>query len=294
MRKIYLLAIVVFGMVASANAQFTDDIENYALGNLFTDRWTTWDGNDDGVQNAIVTNEQSLSGNASILIGPNDVQAQDAVLDFQGVADSGIWTLVFQMYVPSGNTGYFNLQGSVDPNANANLEFLSSDITLVGGTLTDANEGFTGSYPEDEWFEVKVEVDVDGQTYDISLNGSSIGSQAFNDPAITVWGGLDLFADSATNTYYIDDVQLVEGVLGADDFSASNFSIYPNPVQNRLNIQSSEIVDAVVVYDVLGKVVMSATPGVISPSIDMSALSSGAYLVNVTINGASKTVKVVK
>ena len=39
---------------------------------------------------------------------------------------------------------------------------------------------------------------------------------------------------------------------------------------------------------------MNLNPGVVSPSLDMSALSSGAYIVNVTINGTSKSVKVIK
>ncbi|HAV55400.1 MAG TPA: T9SS C-terminal target domain-containing protein, partial [Aequorivita sp.] len=35
-------------------------------------------------------------------------------------------------------------------------------------------------------------------------------------------------------------------------------------------------------------------PGAISPKVDMSGLSSGAYLVQVTIGNATKTVKVLK
>ena len=93
---------------------------------------------------------------------------------------------------------------------------------------------------------------------------------------------------------YHDDFIFVSGVLGSDDFTAANFSVYPNPVKNVLNISSTNVVESVVVYDVLGKVVLNVNPGVASPSIDTSALSSGAYLVNVTIDGSSKTIKVIK
>ncbi len=79
-----------------------------------------------------------------------------------------------------------------------------------------------------------------------------------------------------------------------EDFNSEVFSIYPNPVQNVLNIKSATNIDSVVVYDILGKIVLQENPAKVSPSIDMSSLTSGAYLVKVTIGNASKTVKVLK
>ena len=103
-----------------------------------------------------------------------------------------------------------------------------------------------------------------------------------------------MYSIDANNELYIDDVIFAEGSLGADDFNAAVFSVYPNPVVNTLNIQTANAVQNVTVYDVLGKVVMNVNPGVVSPSLDMSSLNAGVYLVNVTINGTSKSVKVIK
>jgi len=97
-----------------------------------------------------------------------------------------------------------------------------------------------------------------------------------------------------TSDFYMDEYIFAEGTLGAEDFNADVFSVYPNPVVNTLNIQTADTVQNVTVYDVLGKVVMNLNPGVVSPAIDMSSLNAGAYLVNVTINGTSKSVKVIK
>jgi hypothetical protein len=136
-------------------------------------------------------------------------------------------------------------------------------------------------------------MDVDNSTYELKVNSSTGGITAKGATA-TGFGGADLFADNATNNYYIDAVRFAEGVLGADDFSGDVFSVFPNPVVNTLNIKSAIAVDNVTIYDVLGKQVLSVNPDAISPSVDMSALSSGAYLVNVTIGNASKTIKVLK
>jgi hypothetical protein len=133
---------------------------------------------------------------------------------------------------------------------------------------------------------------MDALTYSIEVDGAPfltnefyIGSQL---------GAIDFFSIDANNEYWVDDVLYLDEILGTDDFSAENFSVYPNPVQDVLNINTTSVVDTINVYDVLGKLVLQSQPDAVSPSIDMSTLSSGAYLVQVTIDNASKTVKVIK
>ena len=296
------MAIAVCAFAFTADAQFTDDFEDYTFGPLFNDIWTTWDGNNDGAQNIEVVAEQPLSGAFSGKIGPGAAAGgpQDAVLDFGGVAQNGtgIWTVQWMMYIPSGNSGYFNIQGSVDPSADVNREFLSGDIYLNEGNLTpgegdDDNGGGTFTFPHDDWFLVKVECDTDAMTYVLTVDQTTIPAVPYNATA-NAFGGVDFFSAEPETTYYVDDVVFAQGVLGVDDFSKEVFSVYPNPVKDVLNIQSKANVESVVIYDILGKVVLSTRPDAVSPAIDMSGLTSGAYMVNVTIDGTSKTVKVIK
>ncbi len=298
MKKIYILAIALGAFTFSANAQFTDDIESYGLGPVHEGPWTSWSGAP-GPEDGIVTDDEANSGSQSIVIqtGP-----QDCVLDFVDAAPSGsgVWTAAWMMYVPSGKSAYFNLQGNTIPNANANLQFISGNILFNGlnatpgaGTDDNGNGPTAFTFPHDFWFPVIVEVDTTGETYSLDINGTQYPTVPYN-AAGDYFGGVDFFASDAVNLYYVDDVQFVEGALGVNDFSADVFSVYPNPVKNVLNISSKAAVDSITVYDILGKVVLTASPDMVSPSIDMSGLSSGAYLVNVKIGNASKTVKVIK
>ena len=54
-------------------------------------------------------------------------------------------------------------------------------------------------------------------------------------------GGQGLVAadiwDNGGADFYMDEYIFVEGTLGAEDFNADVFSVYPNPVVNTLNIQ---------------------------------------------------------
>ena len=44
----------------------------------------------------------------------------------------------------------------------------------------------------------------------------------------------------------------------------------------------------------LGQVVLRATPNAVNTDVDMSALSNGAYFIQVTIANITKTVRVIK
>lgn len=291
MKKIYFLAAsLLFASVA--NAQFEDDIESYNNGPLFTPRWTTWTADNDGNQNAIVSTDQAFDGTKSIFIGPS-AGGQDAILDFGGLRTSGVWSVAWRMYIPSGQTAYFNLQGNVSPSADANQEFYSGNVTMTAGTLTDDGGGNTISYPENQWFDFSAEIDVDAGNYELKINGATSGV-IDQGASATGLGGVDFFADLPTNTYFVDAVRFASGILSTDEFSADVFNVYPNPVVNTLNIKSENPVQTVAIYDILGKQVLIAQPDAISPSVDMSRLPSGVYLVSITINGASKTIKVLK
>ena len=77
---------------------------------------------------------------------------------------------------------------------------------------------------------------------------------------------------------------------GSVDLVAS--AIYPNPVQDVLNITNSDELQSVTIYNLMGQQVLSATTNL--STIDMSHLTSGAYLVKLSSDNATKTLKVIK
>lgn len=83
-------------------------------------------------------------------------------------------------------------------------------------------------------------------------------------------------------------------VLSVDDNLLDSLSVYPNPATNQINIDTKGqfTVASAVVFDITGKRTTAALNG---STIDISALSSGFYLVEVTSeNGAVGTYKIVK
>ena len=304
MKKIYILAIAAFAFTLNMNAQFTDDAESYDLGDMGSqnlDVWGVWSGSPHPAEDIDIVNDFALSGSQSLYV--DDTGAMDVMLLTQNL-DAGQWTLQFQAYIPAGRGAYFNIQGETENEGaggggggvfNSSNLYFNQGATNAGVFLDEAT-GETEEYPEDAWFPVTIVFDLDAgtPTWHISINGNTVNDDPQVFAADAILGGIDFYSIDANNELYIDDVIFAEGSLGADDFDAAVFSVYPNPVVNTLNIQTADAVQNVTVYDVLGKVVMNVNPGVVSPSLDMSSLNAGVYLVNVTINGTSKSVKVIK
>jgi len=68
---------------------------------------------------------------------------------------------------------------------------------------------------------------------------------------------------------------------GIAEAAIDGFSMYPNPVEDTLNLNAATTIDAVSVYNMLGQEVLVATPSTTQVQMDMSNLQTGAYIVKV-------------
>ena len=84
------------------------------------------------------------------------------------------------------------------------------------------------------------------------------------------------------------------GALSVDDNDLNSFEIYPNPIENSVNIDAQQRVSQVYIYDIIGQQVMQLKPNSLNVNIDTSSFSSGAYFIKVISSDASKTVRIIK
>ena len=302
MKKNYILSALFAFIMTGMNAQFTDDIESYANGApVDGDWWLEWVT---GIGYATSSDAQSVSGTQSALVGGDGV---DPVLDL-GNKIFGTWYLTHQMYVPSGKEAYMNIQG-VTPIGSGEWVignwFFNQDVASPGvGQIDNSALGAVSfNFPHDEWFEVQVNVDISAgislATIEIKVDGVDVlpAGTAFTDGAGTVptgLGGINIYSISANNEVYFDDYVYSDSNVGTQDFAATGFQAYPNPVNNVLNLQANEAISNVAIFNVLGQEVYRADINAMTSQVDMSQMASGAYFVKVNINGTEGTVKVIK
>jgi hypothetical protein len=89
-------------------------------------------------------------------------------------------------------------------------------------------------------------------------------------------------------------VNVIEEDLSTGSFDSTNFKYYPNPVTDVLTVSYSNVISDVVVYNLLGQQVVTAKPNATQTQVDLSGLTAGTYMVKITSDEVTKTVKVVK
>lgn len=89
------------------------------------------------------------------------------------------------------------------------------------------------------------------------------------------------------------NVDIVED-LGSADFDYNSITAYPNPVKDILTVSYSQKMDTIEVYNLVGQLVKSIKPSSEEVKINLSDLSSGAYLVRISSNSTFKTFKIIK
>ncbi|WP_405562457.1 T9SS type A sorting domain-containing protein [Polaribacter sp. Asnod6-C07] len=100
--------------------------------------------------------------------------------------------------------------------------------------------------------------------------------------------------DATGNVYYLDAFQGPSAdTLPVDNFELNSASItaYPNPVTNSFQIDSSEKVDNVKLYNISGRLVKTFKA---NTNYDVSDLATGVYITTIKTQLGSKTLRLVK
>lgn len=82
--------------------------------------------------------------------------------------------------------------------------------------------------------------------------------------------------------------------LSTDNFNSENLSAYPNPVKDVLNLKYNTNISNVAVFNIIGQQVLTQEVNAADAKVDMSKLAAGTYVVKVTADNMTKTMKVIK
>jgi hypothetical protein len=168
---------------------------------------------------------------------------------------------------------------------------MSTDI--AGGTLTDS--------------EIAIYAGTGVTCTDLSTLGAALNCDQDSGTVVTYNSILSVTALTPGDTYYIQvdrwgtatpgtfGLTVVDSnPLSSNSFSNKNFTYYPNPVKDVLNLSYTKNISNVAVFNLLGQQMYSKTVNANQSKVDMSNLAAGTYLVKVTADNQVKTIKVIK
>ena len=82
--------------------------------------------------------------------------------------------------------------------------------------------------------------------------------------------------------------------LKTPSFEMSNLRYYPNPVHDVLTVDYSDTIEKVQMYNMLGQMVYNRNTNASKVTIEMASMIAGNYILQVTVKGITKNVKVIK
>jgi hypothetical protein len=96
--------------------------------------------------------------------------------------------------------------------------------------------------------------------------------------------------------FMVDDFKVTTATLSTDAFFASNFSLYPNPTTDVINVKSeASNIQNVKITDINGRIIISTNYNAVSnATLDVSSLISGMYLINISNDNGTGTSKFIK
>lgn len=238
MKHTLLLLGLAFSFTAFGQTLYEEGFEGFAAGDYVTDSpvWITWGPGQEGTDgDAQISSDYANTGDNSLHIFANSAAGGPLDVVMLAGLDEGVYVGTWMMYVTDGNSAYYNVQEDQAPGVG-----WAFDVTFAfTGDLQIVMDGATvgsGTFPIDEWFEVRHDLDLDNDMVTVTIAGVEVGSFMFDSP----FGGVNFFGygDGTTiGNYYVDDISLsVPASIGevSDDIA---FTFGPNPAATYINLQ---------------------------------------------------------
>jgi len=97
--------------------------------------------------------------------------------------------------------------------------------------------------------------------------------------------------------FAVDDFKVTATTLGVKDLFSKNFTVYPNPANTVINInsQNNNGLNEIEITDINGRTVKTANgKGVLQTQVNIADLSAGAYFLKITTDQGIATKKIIK
>lgn len=111
--------------------------------------------------------------------------------------------------------------------------------------------------------------------------------------SVTIFMNFNM-TDTADQVYYWDNLVLGEP-LGVLENTLAEISIYPNPAASVLNLQASQQINSIQLFNLIGQNVLDKPVNSKTSILEVAQFNNGVYLAKVIFdNGATQTLKFIK
>ncbi|OMP32470.1 T9SS type A sorting domain-containing protein [Mangrovimonas sp. DI 80] len=273
MKKITLFFMLLTGMITYSQIEINEDFNSYSTGI----KPTSWSGDFETTSNG-GSYINFICDERSFYTTNNTLSTKTFTTENLSEASNGTnATINFNYKIVALSTSY-EYQAPAENWGTFVFEYTTNgtDWTTIG-TIDSNNYTYDG-----ECHAASYTIDASNlpQGADFQFRGS------FNlmnrTGSIYVYASIDNLVISQTNT------------LSNTEVNFEGFRYYPNPVKNNLTFESPNMISSVAIYNVVGQKVFATAGNNTLSTVNMSGLPNGIYFAKVNIDGAEKTIKIIK
>lgn len=247
------------------------------------------------VENTIVTIEGAPEG-LDVTLDDSDIANGKVMLNVVGLEALGVDTYTFELKAVNGSDEamlYPTITITEDNFEGVNLVSPENGKDEIGLYTTFKWE----EYPSNRVQSYTIELALDEDFEDIVYVGEDITNTQYTYTqlernkdyywrvkAVGICGEGEYGEVFAFHTYN----------LSVDEFDTDEFAVYPNPATNQVNIDAPTQIKEVKVMNILGQEVMTLLPDANHVQIDISALSSGNYFLQISDINTTTVKKLIK
>ena len=177
-------------------------------------------------------------------------------------------------------------QGAFSTGYRYNFQTTGTDVKITFELLDTDKVGVVAYLWKQSPFGETPMTNTSGKIFTQTISGQTVGSTISYAVKFAYAGGLSV-------TKYFSYVVGNTCTLGVEDVSKEGQSIYPNPVENVLNLKLSDTQNQITLTDATGKKLLEAVVNA-SQTLDMKAYKTGLYFLNVKNPKGNQNFKVIK
>ncbi|WP_082171080.1 family 16 glycosylhydrolase [Chryseobacterium sp. Hurlbut01] len=178
-------------------------------------------------------------------------------------------------------------QGAFSAGYKYGFQTIGTDVKITFELLDTDKTGVVAYLWKQTPFGETPMTNVSGKKFTRTITGQTIGSTINYAVKFAYAGGLSV------TKYYSYVVGDACTSLGVENFSTSQETVYPNPVETVLNLKLFEKKNTITLYDFSGKKVLQKDMKANS-QIDMTSYPSGNYLIKIENSKGTSTHKFIK
>jgi len=178
-------------------------------------------------------------------------------------------------------------QGAFSTGYKYDFQTIGTDVKITFELLDTDKTGVVAYLWKQTPFTETPMTNVSGKKFSSTITGQTAGSTINYAVKFAYAGGMSV---TKYYSYVVGDACIS---LGVTDFFKAKELLYPNPVENILNLKLPENKNTVTLYDFSGKKLFEKNVGT-TLELDFSSFTAGTYLIRIENSKGANTYKIVK